>query len=414
VTEPTPTAPEPSKAVATTRSRKRKDPAPPAAEGMQMTAELNDFKDAVTWAGRGLPSHPTAPILGGISIEVNAEGTEAQIHTFDYEVSAQAAMPLTSGTSGRILVSGRLLVEIAKSLPPHPVQITTDGTRAELTCGSAHFTLLLLPVEEYPTLPDLPDPAGSIGAAALAAAVTQVSHAAGRDDTLPALTGIRIEFSDSTIRWVATDRYRLAVGETTAAAWTPSRGFAEMVPCLVPGAVLLDAARGMAGAETVEIYLGDGIVGLSGDGRRLTSRMIAAEYPKYAQLLPDEFAATATVPAAPIIEAVKRVALVLERNTPVRLKFSDGQLLLEAGSGDAASATEAITGSEDHPVTYEGTGDEWLILFNPEYLLDAVTPLAGGDVRFQFTGPAKPAVIAGADGTVPGYLTVLVPVRSAG
>ena len=146
--------------------------------------------------------------------------------SFDYDVSAQASIPVAAEEEGTALVSGRLLAEITRSLPARPVQISSDGTRATLTCGSATFTLLTMPSEDYPSLPGMPPVAGSIGSDAFASAVTQSATAAARDDTLPGLTGVRMEIENDALTLVSTDRYRLAVRELK---WNPSRPGAQRV-----------------------------------------------------------------------------------------------------------------------------------------------------------------------------------------
>ncbi len=132
---------------------------------MKLQVECDHLAEAVAWTARALPARPTAPVLAGMRLHA---GTELTLSTFDYEVSAQATVPVITDEEGAILVSGRLLAEIVKSLPARPVNLATDGTRATLKCGSATFTLVLLPEEEYPTLPEMPPLAGSVGSDALA------------------------------------------------------------------------------------------------------------------------------------------------------------------------------------------------------------------------------------------------------
>jgi DNA polymerase-3 subunit beta len=307
-----------------------------------------------------------------------------------------------------VLVSGKLLSEIVRSLPARPVDLTTDGTRTTVKCGSATFTLMLLPLEEYPTLPDMPASTGTIGADAFASAIHQVAIAAGKDDTLPALTGIRMEINDDTLTMVATDRYRLAVRELRWTPIAPSLNTAVLVPARVLG----DAARQMTGGAEVSIALAtteggnDGIIGFEGSGRKTTTRLLSGEYPRYQTLLPSEFSAVAELPAAPFAEAVKRVALVAERNTPVRLTFAAGEVLLEAGTGDEAQASEAIGASFD--------GETMQIAFNPTYLLDGINAVDSDTVRVSFTTATRPAVLTGKGEAKPDYRYVLMPIRSAG
>jgi len=257
----------------------------------------------------------------------------------------------------------------------------------------------------------MPGTIGTVGADTFAAAISQVAIAAGKDDTLPALTGIRMEINEDTLTLVATDRYRLAVRELR---WTPATpGLSTAI--LVPARVIGDTARSLTSGAEVSIALaageggtaGDGIIGFEGNGFRTTTRLLSGEYPRYQSLLPAEFSAIAELPAAPFADAVRRVALVAERNTPVRLTFAGNEVLLEAGTGDEAQASEAIQASFD--------GDsEMQIAFNPQYLLDGIKEVDSDTVRISFTTPTRPAVITGKGEAVPDYRYVLMPIRSAG
>jgi DNA polymerase III subunit beta len=375
---------------------------------VKLQVERDPLAEAVAWAARALPARPTAPVLAGIRIQA---GSELTLSTFDYEVSARAIIAVAADEPGTVLFSGRLLAEIVRSLPAKPVDLSTDGAKMIVRCGSTTFTLLLLPAEEYPTLPGMPDVTGTVGADTFASAISQVAIAAGRDDTLPALTGIRVEIAEDMLTLVATDRYRLAVRELR---WNPvSPGLNTNV--LVPAKVLGDTARALTSGAEVAIALAtegtgggasDGIIGFEGAGRRTTTRLLSGEYPKYQTLLPSEFSTVAELPAAQFADAVKRVALVAERNTPVRLTFNPGEVLLEAGTGDEAQATEAIEASFE--------GEQLQIAFNPQYLLDGIGAIDSDVARISFTTATRPAVITGKGEAHPDYRYVLMPIRSAG
>jgi DNA polymerase-3 subunit beta len=281
-----------------------------------------------------------------------------------------------------------------------------------LTCGSARFTLLTLPVEDYPALPDMPTASGSFPADVFAAAVTQVAVAAGRDDTLPVLTGIRVEIAGETVTLAATDRYRLAVRELV---WSPEQADLSAV-ALVPARTLAETAKSLTAEGAVTLALaagttGEGMMGFEGGGRRTTTRLLEGEFPKYRALLPSESASVATVDSTALIEAVKRVALVAERNTPVRLSFSSGEVVLEAGSGEEAQASEAVEAALD--------GDDIAIAFNPSFLLDGLGAIDAPVAELSFTTSTKPAVIRGkakpeAETQANDYRYLLMPVRLSG
>jgi DNA polymerase III subunit beta len=382
---------------------------------MKIRVDRDVLADAVAWTARALPARPTVPVLAGMRLQASAE---LMLSSFDYDVSAQATVPVTTEEEGSALVSGRLLAEISRSLPARPVQITSEGGKAVLSCGSATFTLLTMPEEEYPALPEMPQAAGSVGSDVFASAVSQSATAAGRDDTLPALTGVRIEIEGETLTLISTDRYRLAVRELR---WTPARPDLSAA-VLVPARALADTARALTSGAEVSIALalpgeggpdglagGDGMIGFEGGGRRTTTRLLGGEFPRYQALLPNHVNSTAELSTALLTEAVKRVALVAERNTAVRLAFTPGQLVLEAGTGEEAQAVEVLEASYD--------GDEPLsIAFNPQYLLDGLSALDSDTARMSFTEPGKPALITGkpAPDGQPDYRYLLMPIRLAG
>ncbi len=371
---------------------------------MRFQVERDALADAVAWTARTLPSRPPVPILAGLLLGV--AGTGLTLSAFDYEVSAEAELELAEGEDGQALVSGRLLAEICRSLPGTVVEMAAEGSRMSLHCGSARFLLPLLPVEEYPTLPQMPTASGTIGSDAFAAAVTSVAIAAGRDDTLPVLTGVRIEIDGENLMLVATDRYRLAVRELpwqpqapgiTATALVPARTLAETARALTSGAEVTMALAGTGSAE--------GMVGFAGGRRRTTTRLLDGEFPKYESLLPTEFAATTLMATATLVEAVKRVSLVAARNTPVRLSFSTDTLELEAGGADEAQALERLETEYD--------GEPMTVAFNPGFLLDGLGAIDSDVARLAFTSPSRPAVITGKDSGAD-YRYLLMPVRLSG
>ncbi|MGH8835665.1 MAG: DNA polymerase III subunit beta [Actinomycetes bacterium] len=380
---------------------------------MKFKVERDVLADAVAWAARSLPSRPPLPVLAGVLMETGPHGIT--LSSFDYEVSARVEARAEVADEGRALVSGRLLADIARSLPDRPVELAMDGAKVVLTCGSARFTLMTLPVDDYPSLPTMPSASGSISGDLLAAAVGQVAVAAGRDDTLPVLTGVRVEIEGETVTLAATDRYRLAIRELT---WKPEQGGLSAV-ALVPARTLAETAKALAASGDVTIALaasggvGDGLMGFEGGGRQTTTRLLEGEFPKYRSLLPSESASVATVETAPFVEAVKRVALVAERNTPIRLAFSAGEVVLEAGAGDEAQASEAMPA--------DLTGAEISIAFNPGYLLDGLGAIAASHAQLAFTTPSKPAVITPGPSESSGdsepdadYRYLIMPVRLSG
>lgn len=373
---------------------------------MKFRVERDTLADAVAWTAKSLPSRPSVPVLAGLMLRVS-DGA-LQVSGFDYEVSSQATVDVQADADGAALVSGRLLAEITRALPAKPVDIAAVGSHLELVCGSARFTLPTMPVEDYPTLPNMPATAGSVDAAAFATAVSQVAIAAGRDDTLPMLTGVRMELDGSTLTLLATDRYRLAVREMQ---WVPGEPDGS-VHALVPAKTLAETAKTLGplgGDVTIALSrggAGEGMIGFAAGTRRTTSRLLDGELPNVRSLFPDTYAAQARVQVSALTEVVRRVALVAERATPVRLTFGEDGVVVEAGGTEEARASEAMD------ATF--IGDPMTIAFNPQYLLDGLSAVDSTLAVFRFVDPIKPAVISpgGDDGEVqPGYRYLIMPIR---
>ena len=376
---------------------------------MKFRVDRDVLADAVAWAARSLPVRPSAPVLAGLLIEATDDGLV--LSSFDYETSARATLTAEVADEGRALVSGRLLADICRSLPAKPVEMAIDGARVSLTCGSARFSLQTLPVEDYPTIPQMPTATGTVPSEAFAHAVAQAVTAAGRDDMLPVLTGVRIEIDGATISLLATDRFRLSQRELSWSPNTPD----DTLAALVPAKVLGDTAKSLTAGTEVTIALsttgsGEGLIGFEGTGpggvRRTTTRLLDGEFPKVRSLFPAEKLTTAKVDRLELIESVKRVSLVAERNTAVQLAFSDGVLTLDAGSGDEAQASESLQAIID--------GEDITTGFNPQFLLDGLTAIDQPVVELAFTQASKPVVISGAmedGGEDPGFRYLLMPRR---
>lgn len=366
---------------------------------MKFRVARDEFADSVAWVARSLPARPPVPVLGCVVLTAGANDSGGlEVSGFDYEVSAQESLAAEVAEPGKVLVSGRLLADITKALPNKPVDVTLDGSRVAITCGSAKFSLPTMPVEDYPELPTPPAVTGTIPAQRFAEAISQVAVAAGRDDTLPMLTGVRVEIEGNRVVLAATDRFRLAVRELE---WEPTTSETSGA-VLVPAKTLSESAKtaGNEGTGQISLAFGsgsaigaDGILGILGETKRNTTRLLDAEFPKFRQLLPATHTAVATIDSAPLLDAIKRVALVAERGAQVRMEFGDGTVLLTAGGDDAGKAEEEL------PVQFYG--EPLTIAFNPGYLQDGLNAIGSATVDFGFTTPSRPAVLRPSTGTEP-------------
>lgn len=363
---------------------------------MKIRLKRDVLAEAVQWAARNLPSRTTEPILAGILMHADADGVI--LSAFDSDTSARITIPAAVTDEGTALVSGRLLAEISRSLPDHPVDITADDAKMELLCGPARFTLQTMPVDDYPPLPAMPESTGAIGSQDFARAVSQVVVAASRDEMLAVFTGVRVEIDGETVSLLATDRYRMALKEIT---WNPAQPSVSAA-ALIPAKVLAETAKSMTSGEQVTLSLsqpgvGEGLAGFDGSGsggeREITTRLLDGDFPKVRHLMDIKPTLSVRGRTRDIIDAAKRVALVADRNTPLRMSVTDGGITLEAATGEQARASEALEavvdlhGADEPTIAAAG--------FNPTYLLDALNALDTEFVHFSFTQPGKPCLLTG-------------------
>ena len=354
---------------------------------MKFQVDRDLMADAVTWASRTLPSKSTQPLLTGLHLV--AEKSTLTLSGSDADVSGQATLQADVEQPGTVLVPGRLLADITRSLPTSKIQFNLNNNRIDITCGRSSFTIPTMPVNEYPPLPVMPEITGTISGDEIANAIAQVATAASRDETLPAFTGIKIDVEGSVITMAATDRYRLAVREVN---WNPV-STSISTHTLIPARFLYDATKSLATNKTVSLAFAagnEGLFGVSGDNRQTTSRVLAADFPPYRTLLPNESTTIAQVKTSEIIDSVKRVALVLDREAPIKITFGANEAIIHGGggSGELAAAQEAI-----EAVT---TGEEISIAFNHQFLLDGLHAIDAPVANLAMTTPIRPAVITGA------------------
>ncbi|MFJ3303327.1 DNA polymerase III subunit beta [Streptomyces sp. NPDC086549] len=357
---------------------------------MEFRAERGAFAEAVAWAARALPARSPVPVLGGLLLETDAG--RLTVSGFDFETAARIEADAETAASGRVLVLGRRLLDICRVLPEGPVSCALEGTRFTVEAGGTEFGLSTLPLDEYPALPVTPPSYGAVDAAAFATAVGQVAVAAGRDDTLPVLTGVQLRLEGEEMTVSASDRYRYAVRRLP---WKPEAGAGGgPVETLLPARRLLDVARSLARCGSVRIGLdpsasaGGGLVGFEGGPMRSVVRRLDGRLPGYGSLFELTGATVAEVECGALAEAVRRVSVVAEANSPVRLDFSagDGSVRVRAGYGDDVAAQRlpaGLTGAEEVTVS-----------FNPAYLLDALNSFEGPGLRMELLGAGQRALLS--------------------
>ena len=341
---------------------------------MRFQVNRDVFSEAVSFVVKLLPQRNPQPILAGVLIE--ADGSGLTLSAFDYEASARTTIEATVETPGTILVHGRLLSDIASRLPNAPIEIAVeeDGGIA-VTCGSARFTLAAMPVEEYPSIPEVTGSSGVVPADDFSTAISQVGFAASRDDVTPVLTGVQLEVSGHNLSLVATDRYRVSLRDV------PWDGEAVEATALVPARTLLEVGKTFGHAGTIQIsFSGAGdreIIAFTAGNKTVTSLLIKGNFPPVRRLFPDQTEHHAVVNTAELTEAVRRVSLVLDRSAPLRFTFTEDGVSMDASGTEQARATESVDATL--------AGEEVTLGLNPQYLLEALGALKSEFVRVTFT-----------------------------
>ena len=353
---------------------------------MKVTIEQSKLVDVINWVSRSLSSRPIQTALLGIVLE--ADQNKIYLSSTDHETASRANVEADVATPGKVLVPGKLLADIARSLPNKPVTIQLDGTRVLVNAGTAKFTLPILPINEYPNLPDMPEVLGTLDTETFSHAISQVGTAAGKDESLLSLTGIHIEVKGDNITMAATDRYRLAVRELN---FNPARPNTEAV-ALIRSRTLLETTKALTNTKNINLALApatsnDRLAGFQTESKTTTTRLLDGTFPPYRHLIPQESLTTTIIEVAPFLDAVRRVALVTDKTIPLKLTFTGNSLTLEAGGGDEAQANEIFETQK--------TGEDLSIAFNPNYLLDGLHAISAPYAQISFNTSGKAAILMG-------------------
>jgi DNA polymerase-3 subunit beta len=337
-------------------------------------------------------------VLGGI--QLRAEGGQLHLAATDMEVSLRATLEAQVEAEGIVIVPGRLLLDIARSLPDSDVSIEHRPEEAVVvvSAGSATYRLHTYSAEDFPRLPDVD--AVSLHAVdrdALVETIGRVGRSASRDESRPVLTGILVRFEPGKVIMAATDSYRLAVKET------PVEGTLPELEAIIPARALQELARIAAGADEVQLGMQENHVVFGADGTWLTTRRIDGQFPNYRQLLPEQFEHVLTLPREEILEVVRRVSLMAQRNSPLRMRFAEGELTVSAVTQDIGEARESL------PAPYSAEPLE--IGFNAEFLRDGLESVDSDSVKFKLISPLRPAVL---EGETDDYVYLIMPIRLAG
>src|SRR5436305_1901786 len=348
--------------------------------GLRITCAKDELVQGLTLVGRAVSSRTAIQILSGILLE--AQGDELRLAATDMELSLRAAVPARVEGDGAIVLPGRTLVDIARLLPGDDVTIEHRAAESvvHVSSGSASYTLNTYNAEDFPRLPELTEAETfSVDREALLETIGRVARAASRDEARPVLTGVLVQFTGDKLVMAATDSYRLAVKETTLDSPAPE------LEAVVPSRALQELARVAGGADEVLVGVQENQVLFSVGDVWLTTRRIERQYPNYRQLLPEPFEHELTVPRVELLDVVRRAAVMIQRATPLQLRFADG------GDTVVARTHEAGESKVSMPVAY--TGEPLEIGFNAEFLKEGLESSEGDDGKMKLISPLRPAIL---------------------
>src|SRR5579884_1741901 len=366
--------------------------------GFRITVSRDELAARLAVVARAVSTRTAVLVLGGI--QLRAEDDRLHLAATDMELSLRATLEAQVSDGGLAVVPGRLLLDIARSLPEGDVVVEHHPEEAVVvvSAGSATYRLHTYSAEDFPRLPDV-DSVGlhAIERDALVETIARVGRSASRDESRPVLTGILVRFEPGKLVMAATDSYRLAVKETPVAGTLPE------LEAIIPARALQELTRIAAGGEEVQLGVLDNHVVFGADGTWLTTRRIDGQFPNYRQLLPEQFEHELELPREELLDVVRRVSLMAQRNSPIRLRFADGELSVSAITQDVGEARESL------PAPF--TGDPLEIGFNAEFLRDGLESVESGSVRFKLISPLRPAVL---EGEGDDYVYLIMPIRLAG
>jgi DNA polymerase-3 subunit beta len=368
---------------------------------MKITVSRDELARVLGLVGRAVSTRTSVQILAGVLLR--AEGGRVTVAATDMEMSLRVGLDAAIEGDGDVVVPGRLVIDIVRLLPAGEVVLShePDEGTLQLTCGSASYRFNTYRAEDFPRLPQVEESAlVPVPREALLDTVARVARAASRDESRPVLTGILVRLEGQTVVMAATDSYRLAVKETIL-----ERDTGRELEAIVPARALAELVRigQAAGGTDVLVGVQENQVVFGVDGVWLTARRIDGQFPNFRQLRPETFEAEIPVAREELLDAVRRVGVMAQRNAPLRLRFEEGELTIQAQAQDVGEARESL------PIAY--TGDLLEIGFNPDFLREGLESVSEDEVRLRLITPLRPGLISGAGED---FWYLIMPIRLAG
>jgi DNA polymerase III subunit beta len=365
---------------------------------LKVSASRDALAERLSLVARGVSTRTAVLVLGGI--QLRATDGRLQLAATDMELSLRASLDAEIDGEGEVVVPGRLLLDIVRALPENEVELEHRSDEAMLlvTSGSASYRIHTYASEDFPRLPDVEAlQLHPVDRDVLLETIGRVGRSASRDESRPVLTGILVRFETDKLVMAATDSYRLAVKETPAPGGLPE------LEAIIPARALQELSRLAAGADEVQLGLHENHVVFGAEGAWLTTRRIDGQFPNYRQLLPEQFEHELQLPREELLDVVRRVSLMAQRNSPLRLRFAEGELTVSAQTPDVGEAKESL------PAPFNADAME--IGFNAEFLRDGLESVDSQTVRLKLISPLRPAVL---EGETSDYTYLIMPIRLAG
>jgi DNA polymerase III subunit beta len=366
--------------------------------GMKIVCQRDELSQKLGVVARAVSTRASVQILSGVLLR--AEVGRLHLAATDMELSLRSSLDAQIEGEGAVVVPGRLLVDLVRLLPDSEVTIEhgADESVLHVTCGSSSATLHTYAAEDFPRLPDL-DTVGTftVGRESMLETISRVARSASRDESRPVLTGILVRFEAGKLVMAATDSYRLSVKETELEGEVPE------LEAIIPARALAELARIAQSGDTIELGVHENQVVFAADDVWLTTRRIDGQFPNYKQLLPEAFEHDVSLPRGEVLDVVRRVGVMVQRTSPIQLRFADGELTVFARTQDVGEAKESL------PVQFSGEPLE--IGFNAEFLREGIESLAADEIQLRLISPLRPAVIEGGEDD-PTYL--IMPIRLPG
>jgi len=366
--------------------------------GIKIVCRQDELAQKLGVVSRAVSTRASVQILSGVLLR--ADGGRLHLAATDMELSLRSSLEAQVEGEGSVVVPGRLLVDLVRLLPAEEVTLEHRAEEGvvHVTCGPSNASLHTYAAEDFPRLPDL-DAVGTftVDRETLLETVARVARSASRDESRPVLTGILVRFDQGKLVMAATDSYRLSVKET------PLEGDAPDLEAIIPARALAELSRIAQSGENVELGVHENQVVFAADDVWLTTRRIDGQFPNYKQLLPESFEHDVTISRGELLDVVRRVAVMAQRNSPLRLRFAEGELTVSAQTQDIGEARESL------PVQFSGEPLE--IGFNAEFLREGIESVTTDEIQLRLISPLRPGLIT-AEGDDFWYL--IMPIRLAG